>query len=82
MLSREAPAVGAAEDEAVLFKGLQGIPEAGVVDAQLLAQCGSGERLAGAAQLGAHGLAQRGRCGIVVLDEESEGLAVASDEAQ
>ena len=45
------PAVGAAEHEAALFEGVQGVTEADVVDAQALAQGGPGERLLSRARL-------------------------------
>ena len=55
------PAGGAADGEAALFKSLESETETGVVDAQALAQDGPGERLAGAAERGAHCLGEGGR---------------------
>ena len=55
------PAVGAADGEAALLESLEGDTETSVVDAQALAQDGPGERLAGAAESGAHRLGERGR---------------------
>ena len=59
----QVPAGGAANGEAALLESLEGDTETGVVDAQALAEGGSGKRLAGAAQSGAHGLGERGRRG-------------------
>jgi len=44
---REAPAMGAAKDEAPVFKGLQSLTEAGVVDPQLSTQRSPGDGLMG-----------------------------------
>ena len=76
------PAVGAAEHEAALFEGVQGVTEAGVVDAQALAQGGPGERLLSLAEGGAHRLGEGRRWGAVAVDEEREGLSAAAGEAQ
>ena len=62
--------MGATDGEAALFESLQGDAEAGVVDAQALAQGGPGERVGRGAQSGAHRLGERGRWGVVAVDEE------------
>ena len=72
------PAVGAAEDEAALFESLEGETETGVVDAQALTQGGPGERLAGAAESGAHRLGERGWRGGSAVDEQRERLVSAA----
>ena len=66
-----------------MLESLEGETEAGVVDAQALAEDGPGERLAGAEESGAHGLGERRRRGGGrAVDDQREGLVGAASEAQ
>ena len=58
---QQAPAVAVAHGEATLFQFEQGIAETGIVDAQSLTQGGSGQRLSGLLESGAHRLGERRR---------------------
>ncbi len=72
-----------AHREAALFEGVQGIAEAGIVDAQPLAQGGPGQGLLGVTQSGAHGLGERRRgCGATVEAQRERLLAAAGETDQ
>ena len=72
------PAGGAADGEAALLESLEGGTETGVVDAQELTECGPGERLAGVAESGTHGLGKRRRGVDSAVDDQREWLAGAA----
>ena len=74
------PAASAADGEAALFESLECETETGVVDAQALPEHGPGERLAGAAESGAHRLGERRRRSGGTVDEQREGLVGAASE--
>jgi hypothetical protein len=79
---RQGPAVGGTADEAPLFKGAEGIAEAGVVDPELLSESGSGDSARRVLEGLAHGLGEGRRSGVVALDLEAEWLALGVSEGQ
>jgi hypothetical protein len=80
-LGKQAPAVGASDDEAALLESAEGLSEAGVVDAELLAQGAPGEGSCGFAEEGSHGLGEGERCIVVTVDGEPERFGFSAGEA-
>jgi hypothetical protein len=74
--------MGPAHDEPALFEGVERLPETRVVDAELLAEGRPGARLAGFAEFGAHLFGEWDGLGIVSMDLESQGFAVATGETE
>ena len=78
VLGRKVPAIGAAEDEAPFFKGLQRLTESGVVDAKQSTERSPGNRLRGTTQLAAYCFGKRLLlCNIIAVDEEPERFVMA-----
>jgi hypothetical protein len=81
-LRRQSPAVGGSCHEAALLEGAQGVAEAGVVDAEALAEGGPGEGLVGAAQLVAYGVGEGRRLVIAAVEVKVVGLVDAAGEPE
>ena len=76
----QGPTVRYAHDEASRLECAKRIAETGVIDAELFAEGGPGPWLGSTTEEGAHLLGERLGSGIVIVDLESGGLAVADDE--
>ena len=74
------PAVAVADRQATLFEGEQGIAEAGIVDAQPLAQGGPGQGWSASRRAAAHGLGERWRRGGTTVEAQRQRLLAAAGE--
>jgi len=78
----QGPTVGSTNDKTTLFKGSEGVTEAGVVDAEALTESSPGQGVASAAEFVAQGLGQRRGRGDGAIGCKAARLSISTGEAE